>query len=326
VRTPRHRRRSVVVALIALTWLRIPWAEGEELPLPSSRRESVIGELRYSLVRRGDSLLDIARAFDIGHDEILLANPRLNRWVPKVGAAVTIPSLYILPPGERRGVVLNLAELRLYFFPPGKEVVHTFPVSIGNYDWRTPQGTTKIISKQINPPWYPPKSIREEHAEDGDELPLMIPGGDEENPLGGFALKLGIPGYLIHGTDQRRSFGIGMRVSHGCIRLYPEDIEQLFSMVAVGTPVRIIDKPVKSGLRDHQLFLEVHQPLSEDRDPSLHQLNVEEVMEGLRPYIREGLDIDTEIVKIAVRRGDGIPVAVSSNAVGEEEFWSNPYF
>jgi len=326
VTTPSTTRRNLILVLIALTWLSVTSGEGEELPLPPSRRESVVGEIRYSLVRRGDSLLDIARAFDIGHDEILLANPRLNRWVPRVGAEVTIPSLYILPPGERRGIVLNLAELRLYFFPTGKDVVYTFPVSIGNYDWRTPQGITKIVSKQINPPWYPPKSIREEHAEDGDELPLMIPGGDEENPLGGFALKLGIPGYLIHGTDQRRSFGIGMRVSHGCIRLYPEDIEQLFSMVPVGTTVRIIDQPVKSGLRDNQLFLEVHQPLSEDRDPSLRELRVEEVMEDLRPYIREGIDIDTGMVEMIVRRGDGIPVAVSSNGVGEEEFWSDPYF
>jgi L,D-transpeptidase ErfK/SrfK len=277
-------------------------------------------------VWRGDSLLDIARAFDIGHDEIILANPTLNRWLPKVGAQVVIPSLYVLPTGERRGLVLNLAELRLYFFPPGKQVVHTFPISIGDYDWRTPQGTTKIISKLIDPPWHPPKSIRDEHAEDGEQLPPMVPSGDPDNPLGRFALKLAIPGYLIHGTDQRRSFGIGMRVSHGCIRLYPEDIERLYAMVPVGTPVRIIDQPIKAGLRDSQIFLQVHQPLIENDAPSAASPSWDEALEQLRPYVRQGMEIDSDMVEEALRRGDGIPTIVSSQAAPEEEFWMDPNF
>jgi L,D-transpeptidase ErfK/SrfK len=299
---------------------------GEELPLPISKRDNVVGQLRYTLVGRGDSLLDIARAFDIGHDEMLLANPQLNRWVPKVGAEVLIPSLYVLPAGERKGIVLNLAELRLYFFQPGKQVVHTFPVSIGDYDWSTPQGTTRIISKQVNPPWYPPKSIREEHAEDGEELPPMVPGGDPDNPLGEFALKLAIPRYLIHGTDQRRASGIGMRVSHGCIRLYPEDMEKLFSMVPVGTPVRIIDQAVKAGLRDDHVFLEMHQALVEDGDISFERPSVDEVLEHLRPYQREGFDIEKDAVEETLRRSDGIPMAVTSQKGFEEEFWGDPYF
>ncbi|MEY4668839.1 MAG: hypothetical protein RL518_1538 [Pseudomonadota bacterium] len=301
---------------------------GEEFALPPSRRDTVIGELRSTHVWRGDSLLDIARAFDIGHDEIILANPRLNRWLPSLGAEVVIPSLYVLPPGERRGLVLNLAELRLYYFPPGKQVVHTFPISIGDYDWRTPQGTTKIVSKQIDPPWYPPKSIRQEHAEDGEELPAMIPGGDPDNPLGEFALKLALPGYLIHGTDQRRSFGIGMRVSHGCIRLYPEDIKHLYQMVSIGTPVQIIDKPIKVGLRNGEVFLEVHHPLMENEDPRESLPSREETFELLRPYIREGLEIDLNMVEEALRRGDGIPIAVSSDTRSEEaeQFWLDPDF
>ena len=314
------------MALLAWALVTSRSSQSEEFPLPSSRNENVIGDLRYTLVGRGDSLLDIARAFDIGHDEILLANPRLNRWVPQVGAEVLIPSLYVVPPGERKGIVLNLAELRLYFFPPGAQAVHTFPVSIGDYDWRTPQGITKIVSKQVNPPWYPPKSIREEHAEDGDELPSMVPGGDPDNPLGEFALKLSIPGYLIHGTDQRRSFGIGMRVSHGCIRLYPEDIERLFSMVPLGTPVRIIDQPVKAGRLGEQLFLEVHQPLTEEEYPLYQLPNIEEAMEELRPYTREGIEIDLDRVESVVRQGAGIPMVVSSERAREEEFWSDPYF
>ena len=314
--------------LLAWLWLAIAPSNGEELPSPPSYQENVVGHLRYTFVGRGDSLLDIARAFDIGHDEILLANPRLNRWVPPVGAEVLIPSLHILPPGERKGIVLNLAELRLYFFPPGRRVVHTFPVSIGDYDWRTPRGTTRIIAKEVNPSWYPPKSIREEHAQDGEDLPSMIPGGDPNNPLGEFALKLAIPGYLIHGTDQRRSFGIGMRVSHGCIRLYPEDMERLFALVPVGTPVRIIDQPIKSGIRGGQLFLEVHLPLREEEYSAQYQLGTEEVLGELRPYTRYGIEIDPNRVEWVVRRGDGIPTVVSSEGEqrSEEEFWSDPYF
>jgi L,D-transpeptidase ErfK/SrfK len=326
MRAPYHTREALFVALLVWTLVTAYPSQGEEFRLPSSRNESVIGELRYTLVGQGDSLLDIARAFGIGHDEILLANPRLNRWVPRVGAEVLIPSLYVLPPGDRKGIVLNLAELRLYFFPPGAQAVHTFPVSVGDYDWRTPQGITKIVSKQVNPPWHPPKSIREEHAEDGVELPAMIPGGDPDNPLGEFALKLAIPGYLIHGTDQRRSFGIGMRVSHGCIRLYPEDIERLYSMAPVGTPVRIIDQPVKAGLLGGQLFLEVHQPLTEEEDPVPDQLDLEEIIGELRPYAREGIEIDLGRVESAMRHGDGIPTVVSSERAPEEEFWSDPYF
>ena len=319
-------RREHFVALFAAICCAADPSAGEELPLPISKRDNVVGELRYTLVARGDSLLDIARAFDVGHDEILLANPQLNRWVPKVGAEVMIPSFYVLPAGERKGILLNLAELRLYFFPPGKQVVHTFPVSIGDYDWSTPQGTTRVVSKQVNPPWYPPKSIREEHAEDGEELPLMVPGGDPDNPLGEFALKLGLPGYLIHSTDQRRSFGIGMRVSHGCIRLYPEDMEKLFSMVPVGTPVRIIDQSVKAGILNDQVFLEMHQALIEDGDPTVGRPSVDEVLERLRPYQREGFDINPDTVDEMWRRSDGVPMAVTSQRAYEEEFWGNPYF
>lgn len=319
-------RVTMLAIQLAWAWLSIHTSVAEELSLPPSPRESVVGDIRYTIAQRGDSLLDIARAFDIGHDQIILANPRLNRWVPNIGAAVVIPSLYVLPPGERRGIVLNLAELRLYFFPPGGKVVHTFPVSIGDYDWSTPQGSTKIVSKHVDPSWHPPKSIREEHANEGDELPPMIAGGDPDNPLGRFALKLGIPGYLIHGTDQRRSFGIGMRVSHGCIRLYPEDIEILYSMVPVGTPVRIIDRPVKAGLGGGQLFLEVHRPFIEEKTSMRDHPDVEVALEELRPYIQAGIDIDPIKVQSVWRRGDGVPMMVSSEEPHDEEMWTDPDF
>jgi L,D-transpeptidase ErfK/SrfK len=306
-------RGSVQVALVAIAACCSTVACGaEELPLPTVRDESVVGEVGYTMVWHGDSLLDIARAFDIGYNQIIRANPRLNRWVPRVGAEVVVPSMYVLPRGERRGIVLNLAELRLYYYSPRSPTVHTFPISVGDYDWRTPLGKTKIAAKQVDPPWYPPKSIRAEHLESGDELPTMIPGGDPDNPLGHFALKLGIPGYLIHGTDQRRSYGIGMRVSHGCIRLYPEDIETLYALVSVGTPVTIVDQPIKAGWRDDHLFLEIHHPLVEEDADDFVEPDLNDVITVIAPLIGHDVEVDADQVDAALRLGDGVPVAVAS--------------
>jgi len=305
-RTPRLRTLLIIVLVRAPTRP----VHTEEFPLPHSTGEGVVGNVLYTMVRHGDSLLDIARDFDIGYGQIIRANPRLNRWVPRVGAEVTIPSLYVLPQGERRGIVLNLAELRLYYYPPEEARVYTFPVSVGDYDWRTPLGRTKVIAKQVDPPWYPPKSIRAEHLEMGEELPSMIPGGDPDNPLGHFALKLGISGYLIHGTDQRRSYGIGMRVSHGCIRLYPEDITTLYSRVPVGTPVSIINQPIKAGWRNDLLFLEVHHPLAEEGEYDFVEPGLNDVISAISPFLSRGVEIDADQVDAALRLGDGIPVAI----------------
>lgn len=308
MRTNKGWERILPLTFVcALAWT----TNAEELPLPSSKTDSVVGDISYTRVWHGDSLLDIARNFDIGYGQIIRANPRLNRWVPRVGAEVVLPSMYILPPGERRGIVLNLAELRLYYYPPRGTTVHTYPVSIGDYDWRTPLGRTKIVAKQVNPAWYPPKSIRQEHLEEGDELPNMIPGGAADNPLGHFALKLGIPSYLIHGTDERRSFGIGMRVSHGCIRLYPEDIERLFALVSVGTPVTIIDQPVKAGWRDDELYLEVHHPLPEEDGEDLRDPDLNDVITAISPLVTLGIELDPDQVDMALRVGDGIPIAIA---------------
>ena len=308
MRTNKGWERILPLTFVcALAWT----TNAEELPLPSSKTDSVVGDISYTRVWHGDSLLDIARNFDIDYGQIIRANPRLNRWVPRVGAEVVLPSMYILPPGERRGIVLNLAELRLYYYTPRGTTVHTYPVSIGDYDWRTPLGRTKIVAKQVNPAWYPPKSIRQEHLEEGDELPNMIPGGAADNPLGHFALKLGIPSYLIHGTDERRSFGIGMRVSHGCIRLYPEDIERLFALVSVGTPVTIIDQPVKAGWRDDELYLEVHHPLPEEDGEDLRDPDLNDVITAISPLVTLGIELDPDQVDMALRVGDGIPIAIA---------------
>lgn len=298
----RQGLRLLATAIVAV----VPACLAEEFPLPSNPQDRVIGEIRSTNVARGETLLDIARAFDLGHDQIIAANRDLNRWIPPVGAHVVLPSQYVLPPGERRGVVLNLAELRMYYFEPNNRFVHTFPVSIGDVDWRTPQGTTRIIGKEVNPAWYPPRSIREEHLEQGDELPHMIPGGHPDNPLGALALKLAIPSYLIHGTDARRSYGIGMRVSHGCIRLYPEDIEKLFELVKVGTPVRIVDEPIKTGWLNGDLFLEVHSPVEDEYIDDLTHVSLEDVINEVAAQLNGTSEIFIEEIERADRLRDGV--------------------
>ena len=239
--------------------------EAEQFFIPEDGSD-VIGELTTVTTRYEDTLLDLARRYGLGFEDVVRANPGIDPWVPGEGTEVTLPTRYLLPPGPREGIVINLPELRLYYFPKpaagAQPEVFTFPISIGRMDWGTPLGRTKVVSRVVDPTWYPPKSIREEHAADNRPLPPVVPPGPD-NPLGRHALGLDIPGYLIHGTN--RPAGVGMRVTHGCIRMFPEDIEDLFNRVAVDTPVRIINQPYKMGWAEGKLLMEAHLPLDEDR-------------------------------------------------------------
>jgi L,D-transpeptidase ErfK/SrfK len=238
-------------------------ASGASYPLPENG-DSVVGEVQYAVARHEDTLLDIGRRHGVGYEEIVAANPGVDPWLPGEGAQVLIPSRYILPDEPREGVVVSLAEHRLYYFPrakPGQPAtVETYPISIGKMDWKTPLGLTRIVDKRVRPTWHPPESVRKEHEADGQPLPRAVPPGPD-NPLGEYAMRLGIPGgaYLIHGTN--RPAGVGMQVTHGCIRMYPEDIAHFFQLVSVNTPVRMIDRPYKMGWRGDELFIEVHAPL-----------------------------------------------------------------
>jgi L,D-transpeptidase ErfK/SrfK len=217
-----------------------------------------------------DTLLDIARRYSVGYEEIRRANPNLDLWIPGANADVIVPGRRILPPGPHEGIVVNLPEHRLYYYPRPKPhqkpVVITYPVSVGKMDWRTPLGQTQIINKQTLPSWYPPPSVIQEHAERGDPLPKVVPPGPD-NPLGDYAMRLAIhPGtYLIHGTNNPQA--VGMAVTHGCIRLYPEDIEALFKMVPVGTKVWLINEPVKVAYVDGELLLEAHPQIDAEGQP-----------------------------------------------------------
>ncbi len=299
------RLRYLLPAII----LSVPtWSASYRLP---PEEFDLVGSIQIVEAQQEETLLDIARSHDVGQEAILLANPDVDRWLPGAGTRVTIPSRHILPEPPFEGLVLNLPEMRLYYFPqvePGSRPrVNTYPISVGRMDWATPLGETKLVSKQRDPAWHPPESIRAEHAAAGDPLPRVVPPGPD-NPLGRHALRLGIPGYLIHGTN--KVFGVGMRVSHGCIRMLPEDIEELFELAPVGTTVRIINQPFKVGWYGGELYLEVHPPLDED-DTGGDTLR-EAVMAAVDTEVfRRPVDLDFSAIEQAVSRPTGMPVVIS---------------
>ena len=238
--------------------------------LPDSG-DALIGFEQLATAAQEDTMLDIGRKYNVGANEIKLANPNVDTWIPGADTPVVIPTRFVIPDGEREGIVINLPEMRMYYFPKEKydnrRIVVTYPISVGRGEWETPQGATKVIAKQENPSWYPPASIRKEHAEAGDPLPAVVPPGPD-NPLGEHSLRLALPGYLIHGTN--KPFGIGMRVTHGCIRMYPENIKPLYENVPLGTPVRIVHQPYKVGWWKDQLYVEVHTP--DEVDPPIDEM------------------------------------------------------
>jgi L,D-transpeptidase ErfK/SrfK len=225
--------------------------------------QDLIGEAGQAEAEQKDTLPDIARLHHLGFDEIVAANPGVDTWLPGAGATIRLPLQHLLPDVPRTGIVVNLPDGRLYYFhldSTGRSVVEVYPISVGQMDWKTPIGVTKIVQKEKNPTWYPPKSVRDKHLKDGDVLPPAIPPGPD-NPLGDYAMRLGVPGgaYLIHGTNN--PVGVGMQITHGCIRLYPEDIAVLFGEAAVGMDVRIVNQRIKTGWVEDALYLEVHRPL-----------------------------------------------------------------
>jgi len=308
-------RLNRVAALAVLTFgvlLQAPLLYAETLIRPPLDVD-LVGEVRSVKASHEDTLLDIARRFDTGQDEILHANPTVDRWLPGDGTEVVLPTRHILPDARREGLILNVSEMRLYYFPPSKpgqpDELQTYPVSVGRMDWDTPQGTTRVIAKTRNPAWRPPESIKQEHAEEGEPLPDVIPAGPD-NPLGKYALRLGLPGYLIHSTN--KPFGVGMRVTHGCVRMYPEDIEVLFPEVPVGTPVQIVNQPVKVGWMSGTLFIEIHPPLEEDRDSTnLTTLAMDLVN---REWERRPFVLDGGALNRAIATQQGIPVAIAHTA------------
>ena len=267
---------AALVGLIAFACAHCAQATTYTLATPDT---AVIGEDQSVETVYQDTLYDLARKFSLGSEELIRVNPGVDPWLPGADKKLLIPGRHILPPGPHEGIVVNLPEHRLYYFPKPKrggpvEVI-TYPVSIGKMDWRTPLGTTHVISKQKDPTWYPPESVRKEHAEAGDPIPARVPPGPD-NPLGAFAMRLaaGNGTYLIHGTNN--PIAVGLAVTHGCIRMYPDDVAALYPLIPVGTSVRLINEPIKVAWVDGELLLEAHPPVDaqgQSFEPDLDQFS-----------------------------------------------------
>jgi len=274
--------------------------------------QAIIGSLRTIEARHGDTLSDIARRYSIGFEEIRMANPDVDPWLPGEGTPVLIPGRYLLPDTPREGIVVNVPEMRLYWFPPtargGKPEVVTYPVSVGRGEWQTPIAETTVVRKDLDPTWIPTANTHADYAARGEPLPARVPPGPD-NPLGRHSLRLGLPAYLIHGTN--RPYGIGMKVSRGCLRLYPEDIERLFAEVPVGTKVRLVNQPYKAGWHLDHLYIEVHPEFPEPEDTAYD--NLTPLAAAILAAARHGpaREIDWDAVYRAAEERAGLPVRIT---------------
>lgn len=240
--------------LLGVILLKTSAALGLNFSLPHHGND-IVGEIKTGVVQEGDNFSTIARRYDIGYCELEEANPGIDPAQPAPGSILILPTQYILPDVPKEGIVINLVEMRLYYFPPGSGQVHIFPVGIGRDGWESPLGTWSIIERTAFPTWHPPESVREDRAKDGIFFPKEVPPGPE-NPLGEYSMRLSNHTYLIHGTNDPT--GVGRRSSAGCIRMYPEDIKKLYQMTHKGSPVRIINYPYKAGWLNGKLYLETH--------------------------------------------------------------------
>ena len=326
----RRRLAAVVAALLlALPGTRAraydeETFENKSIPaysIPTPRKggaagDTVIGQIRPYRIRKGDTLIDLARYYDLGYNEIVDANPAIDPWVPPVGATILLPTQWVLPCCTYDGIVVNIPEMRLFFYrhspgDPHTTIVYTYPVGLGRDDWRTPSGKFKVRGKTVNPQWNIPESIRQEHIAERGDPRKFIPGGAEDNPLGKYRIELTLPLYGIHGTDI--PWGVGMQVSHGCVRLYPEDIERFFPLVPVGTAGEFTYQPVKAGLRGSTVFVESHRDIY-GYAPALYR-----EAEGI--IARAGLTgrVDKQLLVTALEDTSGMPIAVTPEPAGDAQ-------
>jgi L,D-transpeptidase ErfK/SrfK len=273
---------------------------------------TVVGEVRMYRIRKGDTLMDLARLFSLGYNEIVDANPGLDPWVPPIGATAILPTQWVLPCCSYTGLVVNIPEMRLFFYQrgnePGTTRVWTYPVGLGRDEWQTPTGSFRVSGKTIDPQWNIPESIRKEHIEERGDYRTFIPGGAPDNPLGSRRLELTLPMYRIHGTDI--PWGVGMQVSHGCIRLYPEDIERLYPIVPVGTPGSFTYQVVKFGRVDGALMAEVHEDIY-GKNPAIFR----DAM-GVAESRGVAHEIDEKLMLDGLMNAGGMPFRVTPGGEG----------
>jgi L,D-transpeptidase ErfK/SrfK len=299
---------------LALALQTVP-AQGAAFDLPADG-SAVVGADATITSHYQDTLLDFARRYSLGYDEIIRANPGVDMWLPGEGSQIFLAGRRILPPGPREGIVVNLPEHRLYYYPKatqnGKRVVITYPVSIGKLGRNTPLGQTRVIDKIKHPSWYPPASIRKEHAEAGDPLPAVV-GPGPDNPLGDYKIRLGFGNgaYEIHGTNNPTA--VGLAITHGCIRMYPEDVAELFAQLPVGTPVRLINVPVKVAWIKGELLLEAHPPVNAQGES--FEPDVEQFSGLLRAAVGETtVAIDWDYARQVLQKANGVIATVGLQA------------
>jgi L,D-transpeptidase ErfK/SrfK len=273
--------------------------------------QALIGEIAAVESRENDTLPDIARNYGLGYNDITAANTGVPAWTPRANSRVLLPLQFILPDAPHKGIVLNVANMRMFYYPrKERDKVFTYPVGIGRDGWNTPMGMTSVAVKTPNPDWHVPPSIHREHAAKGHHLPSVVRSGPD-NPLGLYAMRLAIGSYLIHGTN--KPFGIGMQISHGCVQMYPEDIEVLFNKTSVGTPVRIVHDPYLTAWHEDMLYLEANEPLEKwtSSKPSLKK----QVSRELRKLAKQHkVTVDWGKVDRVIQRADGIPTPVLVNS------------
>ncbi len=284
-----------------------------ELPAEGS---DLIGTVQVTRAEHEDTFVDLARRFNVGYEELVRSNPGVDPWLPGEGREIVLPTQHLLPNAPREGVVINLAAMRLYYFPKvGKgenPIVYTFPIGIGRVGWATPVGSTRITRMAKNPSWRPGPGVRREHREHGEILPAVVPAG-RDNPLGTRAMYLGWAGYLIHGTN--KPAGVGLRSSHGCIRLFPEDVEFLYDLVGPGTKVTVVNQPFVFGWHEGQLLLQAFDVLEDDPrnwKTARQKLLTRALAARLEKRLKaQGDSIDWAAVSRVSHEPRGVPLAVS---------------
>jgi L,D-transpeptidase ErfK/SrfK len=285
----------------------------------------VVGVLQVTHARHEDTLADIARRFNLGFDEVKRANPGVDPWLPGEGTRIVLPTQFVLPDAPSEGLVINVAALRMFYFPKAKKgeqrVVMTFPLGIGKVGWATPIGSTKVVSKRKDPYWTPPESVRKEHAAEGDILPPRVPPGPD-NPLGAYAMNLGWPSYLIHGTN--KPAGVGLRASHGCIRMYPEDIAAVFDGIAVGTKVTVVNQPLLYRWQGDSLYVQSYPPHHADEEtavaetkPIFTESMLSRMWQRAKPH---GGQIDAALSEQVVNGQLGVAVPVSRGGLSYDGY------
>jgi L,D-transpeptidase ErfK/SrfK len=311
----RYGQFALAFLLLGLALALAPDVHATVYPLQSPDQQ-VIGDDQTITTVYEDTLYDLANKYSLGSEELIRVNPGVDPWVPGAGKQVMVPGRHILPPGPRVGIVVNIAEHRLYYYPKARRgaprEVYTYPISIGKMDWRTPLGTTHVISKERNPVWIPTASVRKEHLQDGDPLPARVLPGPN-NPLGAFAMRLAVGNgtYLIHGTNN--PLAVGMPVTHGCIRMYPDDVAQLYPMIPVGTPVRIINQPIKVAWVDGELLLEAHPPVNSEGQS--FEPDVDQFSELLRQAVGDStVAIHWDYAREVLQKADGVLATVGLEA------------